>query len=126
MTFKRIEFIDAAEWDRVLDVNLKGAFLFVKYCIPHMAPGSAIVNVSSAHAKATGATVVPYAASKGGLEAFTRGLASPWISARWSSWPKSGRPTAVGSACSTIRRALHWHSTSARRTRHDRVIRASG
>src|SRR5690606_480774 len=45
------------------------------YCIPHMAPGSAIVNVSSVHARATGPTVASYAASKGGLEALTRALA---------------------------------------------------
>ncbi len=75
MTFARVVDLEEADWDKVLAVNLKAAFLFTKYCIPHMAPGSAIVNVSSVHAQATGPTVVPYAASKGGLEAFTRGLA---------------------------------------------------
>ena len=34
-----------------------------------------IVNISSVHAHATTAQVVPYASSKGGMEAFTRGLA---------------------------------------------------
>lgn len=75
MTFKRIVELEEADWDKVLDVNLKSAFLFAKHCIPHMPPGSAIVNVSSVHADATGPTVAPYAASKGGLEAFTRALA---------------------------------------------------
>jgi NAD(P)-dependent dehydrogenase (short-subunit alcohol dehydrogenase family) len=37
-----------------------------------MQPHSAIVNVSSVHAHQTEADVSPYAASKGGLEAFTR------------------------------------------------------
>ena len=80
MVFKRVVDLDEADWDRVLGVNLKGAFLFAKYCIPHMRPGSAIVNVSSVHARAraTGPLVSSYAASKGGLEAFTRGLAAEW------------------------------------------------
>lgn len=78
MVFKRVVDLDEAEWDEVLDVNLKGAFLCAKYCIPHMQRGSAIVNVSSVHAVATGPLVTSYAASKGGLEAFTRGLAAEW------------------------------------------------
>jgi glucose 1-dehydrogenase len=74
MTFKPIVDLDESDWDRVLSVNLKGPFLFCKYCIPHMRRGSAIVNVSSVHADATEPHVLPYAASKGGMEAFTRGL----------------------------------------------------
>ncbi len=40
-----------------------------------MPPGSAIVNVTSVHAFATTLNVVPYASSKGAIEAFTRGFA---------------------------------------------------
>lgn len=78
MIFKRVVDLDEADWDQVLGVNLKGAFLCAKYCLPHMRPGSAIVNVSSVHARATGPLVTSYAASKGGLESFTRGLAAEW------------------------------------------------
>lgn len=39
-----------------------------------MPPGSSIVNVSSVHAHKTTVNVVPYAASKGAIEAFTRGF----------------------------------------------------
>ncbi len=39
-----------------------------------MAPGSSIVNVSSVHAHETTVNVAPYAASKGGMEAFSRAL----------------------------------------------------
>jgi NAD(P)-dependent dehydrogenase (short-subunit alcohol dehydrogenase family) len=39
-----------------------------------MKRGSAIVNISSVHAHETTKNVVPYAASKGGIEAFTRGF----------------------------------------------------
>lgn len=75
MTFAPIAELSEADWDLVMAVNLKAAFLLSQAALAHMSAGSAIVNVSSVHARATGPQVVPYAASKGGLEAFTRGLA---------------------------------------------------
>jgi glucose 1-dehydrogenase len=75
MTFTPVSELDEADWDRVIGVNLKAAFLLAKHAIGHMSQGGAIVNVSSVHAVATSALAVPYAASKGGLEALTRGLA---------------------------------------------------
>jgi NAD(P)-dependent dehydrogenase (short-subunit alcohol dehydrogenase family) len=74
MTFKPIVDLAEDDWDRVLDVNLRSVFLFCKYAVPHMSAGSAIVNISSVHAHETTKNVVPYATSKGGMEAFTRGL----------------------------------------------------
>ncbi len=73
MTFTPIVNLPDDEWDKVLRVNLKAVFLYTKYSVPHMKPGSAIVNVSSVHAHETTKNVVPYATSKGGMEAFTRG-----------------------------------------------------
>jgi NAD(P)-dependent dehydrogenase (short-subunit alcohol dehydrogenase family) len=75
MTFTKIVDLDEQDWDRVLAVNLKSVFLFCKYAVPQMKPGGAIVNVSSVHAHETEELVVPYATSKGGMEAFTRGFA---------------------------------------------------
>jgi len=75
MTFKPVLELDETDFDRVLAVNLRSVFLFCKYAGPHMPPGSAVVNVSSVHAHETEATVAPYAASKGAMEAFTRVLA---------------------------------------------------
>ncbi len=74
MTFQPVVELSVADWDQVLAVNLRGAFLFAKLSIPHMERGSAIVNVSSVHAHETTVNVAPYAASKGALEAFTRAL----------------------------------------------------
>ena len=74
MTFDPVVELSTSDWDHVLDVNLRGAFLFAKLSLPHMPSGSAIVNVSSVHAHETTIGVAPYAASKGGLEAFTRVL----------------------------------------------------
>jgi NAD(P)-dependent dehydrogenase (short-subunit alcohol dehydrogenase family) len=73
MTFKKIVDLSLEEWDLVISVNLRSVFLYCKYCIPHMTNG-AIVNVSSVHAHATTANVVPYASSKGAMEAFIRGV----------------------------------------------------
>ena len=75
MTFTPLIETPEADFDRVLGVNLRAVFLFAKYGVPHMPSGGAIVNVSSVHAHRTTANVVPYAASKGGMEALTRGLA---------------------------------------------------
>ena len=73
MTYKPIAEISVEEWDKVMAVNLRGAFVLTKLCLPLMNRG-AIVNVSSVHAHETTPNVIPYASSKGGLEAFSRGL----------------------------------------------------
>lgn len=73
------DVLDAPEeqWDEVLGVNLKGAFLMTKHAMPHLiASGAgAVVNVASVQAFAAQRGVVAYAASKGGLVAFTKALA---------------------------------------------------
>lgn len=81
MTFKPVLDLPVEDWDHVLQVNLRAVFLFCKHAVPHMPAGSAIVNISSVHAHATTQNVVPYATSKGGMEAFTRGF-SEEIAAR--------------------------------------------
>jgi NAD(P)-dependent dehydrogenase (short-subunit alcohol dehydrogenase family) len=62
------------DWDRVLAVNLRSVFAFCKYSIPHMHGQGSIVNLSSVHAHENTANCSSYAASKGGIEVFTRAL----------------------------------------------------
>ncbi len=65
------------DWDRMMNVNLKGVFLCCKYAIPAMrqAGGGSIVSISSIAALVK--SVQPaYAASKGGVQAFTKGIAA--------------------------------------------------
>jgi glucose 1-dehydrogenase len=73
MTFTPIVDLSIEDWDKVMHVNLRSIFLFCKYALPHMQAG-AIVNLSSVHAHQTTPNVLPYAATKGAIEAFTRGL----------------------------------------------------
>lgn len=62
------------EWDRVIKTNLYSQFYLVKYLYPLFKAGSAIVNISSVHAKATSGGLGSYVASKGGVSALTRVL----------------------------------------------------
>lgn len=73
MTFKPLLELDPADWDRVMNVNLRALFRLCQLCLPHM-QGGAVVAISSVHAFQTTPNVVPYAASKGGMEALVRGL----------------------------------------------------
>ncbi|HEX8559454.1 MAG TPA: SDR family oxidoreductase [Pyrinomonadaceae bacterium] len=75
MTFDPIVSLAEEDWQRLFAVNVFSMFLFCKYALPHMR-GGAVVNVSSVHAHQTVPNVVPYAASKGAVEAFTRGLSA--------------------------------------------------
>ncbi len=79
MTFKKIVDLSADEWDMVMHVNIRSVFLFCKYSIPYMKNG-AIVNISSVHAHETTANVIPYASSKGAMEAFVRGASQEYPS----------------------------------------------
>ena len=65
------------EWDAVMASNLRSVFLGVKLAFPLLKASdrSSIVNVSSVHAVATSQNLAAYAASKGGLLAFTRAIA---------------------------------------------------
>jgi len=50
MLFRPIAELTGEDWMRVLHVDLLGAFYFTKHAFLRMAPGGAIVNVSSIHA----------------------------------------------------------------------------
>ena len=73
MTYAPILELNPADWDRLMNVNLRALFRLCQLCVPHM-QGGAVVAISSVHAHATTVNVVPYAASKGALEAFVRGF----------------------------------------------------
>ncbi|WP_020389622.1 SDR family NAD(P)-dependent oxidoreductase [Kribbella catacumbae] len=75
VTRSALEDIDPAEWDRVMEVNLKGPWLVVRACSPHLPEGARIVNLSSATVYSGSENWLHYVASKGGVIALTRVMA---------------------------------------------------
>lgn len=65
------------DWDKVIDINLRGAFLCAKYALRTMVGQNwgRIINIASVAGIVGRMGRVNYAASKGGLIAFTRSLA---------------------------------------------------
>lgn len=66
-----------SDWDRVVDVDLKGTFLCSRYALESMVTRGrgAIVNIASVHTAATLPQAAPYAAAKGGMASLTQSLA---------------------------------------------------
>jgi NAD(P)-dependent dehydrogenase (short-subunit alcohol dehydrogenase family) len=75
------EQISETDWDRLMDTNLKGAWLmsqaFARSAIARNA-GGVIINVASILGRRVAKGVAPYAASKAALEHLTRALALEW------------------------------------------------
>ena len=74
---KPLEDLSEAEWDKVLDVNLKGVFFCMKHETLAMRKtgGGAIVNTSSANGLVGAPNSADYIASKHGVVGITRGAA---------------------------------------------------
>ena len=72
MIFKPLMEQTFEDWNRVLGVDLLGAFYFTKQAFLRMPPGGSIVNISSVHAVETTPLVSAYAAAKAALLSFTR------------------------------------------------------
>jgi len=72
MIFKKLEETTEEDWQRILKVDLLGAFYFTKQAFLHMKSGGSIINVSSIHALETTPMVATYAAAKSALLSLTR------------------------------------------------------
>jgi NAD(P)-dependent dehydrogenase (short-subunit alcohol dehydrogenase family) len=73
--------LDEAEWDRVLDTNLKGVFVVAQAVARGMkaaAQGGTIVNVASILGHRVAGNLSAYAASKAGVIQLTKALALEW------------------------------------------------
>ena len=71
-----LEELQLADWNRVLAVNLTGAFLLCKHAAPLLRQSrGAIVNIASTRALQSEAHTEAYSASKGGLVTLTHALA---------------------------------------------------
>ncbi len=69
--------VPVAEFSRVLDVNLKGAFHVLRAFLPSMVERrrGVVVNFSSGWGRSTSSEVAPYCATKWGIEGLTKALA---------------------------------------------------
>jgi len=74
-SFKDIEDISDEEWDLTFRVNIHAMFYLTKAAVPHMKPGSVIINTASINSDAPNPTLLAYATTKGAIHNFTAGLA---------------------------------------------------
>ena len=82
---KKINDITEKDWDEVIDINLKGAFLCTREAVKkmmknrtsvqHEVNNYSIINISSVHEQTPQPESAPYAASKGGMEMLTKTVA---------------------------------------------------
>jgi NAD(P)-dependent dehydrogenase (short-subunit alcohol dehydrogenase family) len=75
MTRNSLEEIPDEEWDYTFKVNITAMFHICKAAVPHMKPGSSIINTSSVNSDNPKPTLLPYATTKGAIVNFTAGLA---------------------------------------------------
>ena len=67
--------ISSAEFDETFKTNVYAMFWLTKAAIPLMKPGSTIINTASVNAYDPGENIIDYAATKGAIMIFTKGLA---------------------------------------------------
>ena len=74
-TFKDIADIDDEEWELTFRVNIHAMFYLSKAAVPHMKPGSSIINTASINSDMPNPILLAYATTKGAIHNFTGGLA---------------------------------------------------
>jgi NAD(P)-dependent dehydrogenase (short-subunit alcohol dehydrogenase family) len=74
-SFKDIGDISDEEWELTFKVNIHAMFYLTKAAVPHMRPGSAIINTASINSDTPNPTLLAYATTKGAIQNFTAGLA---------------------------------------------------
>jgi len=76
---EKFEELDAARIDRTFRVNVEAMFHLVRYALPHFQKGGAIITSASIQAYHPNASILDYAATKGAIVTFTKGLAQELI-----------------------------------------------
>jgi NAD(P)-dependent dehydrogenase (short-subunit alcohol dehydrogenase family) len=74
-SYTDIDEIEEAEWDKTFRTNIYAPFYLSKAAIPHMKPGSSIINTTSIQSRQPSSHLLAYAATKGAVSNFTAGLA---------------------------------------------------
>jgi NAD(P)-dependent dehydrogenase (short-subunit alcohol dehydrogenase family) len=71
-----VDMLSLDHFDRTLKTNLYGYFYMAKAALPHLKPGSAIINTGSETGIFGNKGLLDYSTTKGGIHAFTRSLAA--------------------------------------------------
>ncbi|KGD99852.1 SDR family oxidoreductase [Rhizobium sp. YS-1r] len=74
-SFSSIEDISDEEWELTFKVNIHAMFYLSKAAVPHMKPGSTIINTASINSDNPNPGLLAYATTKGAIQNFTAGLA---------------------------------------------------
>jgi short chain dehydrogenase len=85
MSFNSIEEISDEEWDLTFATNISAMFYITKAAVPHMKPGSSIINTASVNADSPTPQLLAYATTKGAIQNFTGG---PGPTARGTGHPR--------------------------------------
>jgi NAD(P)-dependent dehydrogenase (short-subunit alcohol dehydrogenase family) len=75
MSRNSLDEITEEEWDYTFRTNISAMFHLCKAAVPHMKPGSSIINTTSVNADMPKPTLLAYATTKGAIQNFTGGLA---------------------------------------------------
>ena len=74
-TREKFDDVSEEDWDHTFKVNIYGYFYLAKAALPHLKPGSAIINCGSITGLEGNKTLIDYASTKGAIHAFTKSLA---------------------------------------------------
>ena len=74
-----VEEIDAARLGDTFATNTFSMFYFTKAALPHLKPGSSIINTTSINAYKGNAKLLSYSTTKGAILAFTRSISQPLL-----------------------------------------------
>lgn len=75
----RFEDLTEEHFDLTVRTNLYGYFHMAQACVPHMKPGSAIVNSGSVTGLLGNSTIIDYSMTKGGIHSLTRALSGSLV-----------------------------------------------
>ena len=74
-TYRSLDEVPDEEWDYTFRTNVAAMFHLAKAAVPHMRPGSSIINTTSIQSDKPSPMLLAYASTKGAVSNFTAGLA---------------------------------------------------
>lgn len=77
-----LEDLSEEQWDQTFRTNIYGYFFLAKAALPHLKPGSTIINTGSITGLEGSKNLLDYASTKGAIHAFTKALAQNLVEKR--------------------------------------------